>query len=47
VKAFERVGFERVAHLPGFARDRNNVPQDLLLFTADVSTANQPESYLY
>jgi GNAT superfamily N-acetyltransferase len=47
VKAFERVGFERVAHLPGFARDRNNAPQDLLLLAADVSTANQPESYFY
>lgn len=47
VKAFERFGFDRVAHLPGFARDRNNVPQDLLVLSADISTANRPESYFY
>jgi hypothetical protein len=47
VKAFERVGFERVAHLPGFARDRNNVPQDLVVLSADISTENQPETYFY
>ena len=47
VRAFERVGFERMAHLPGFARDQNNTPQDLLLLTADISTANQPETYFY
>ncbi len=47
VRAFERVGFERVAHLPGFARDRSNMPQDLLVLTADISTANQPETYFF
>ncbi len=47
VKAFERVGFERVAHLPGFARDRNNLPQDLLVLSVDISTANQPETYFF
>ena len=47
IKAFERVGFERVAHLPGFARDRNNVPQDLLVLSVDISTANQPETYFF
>jgi len=47
VKAFERIGFERVAHLPGFARDRNNTSQDLLVLTADISTAHQPETYFF
>lgn len=47
VKAFERIGFERVAHLSGFARDRNNTPQDLLVLMADISTANQPETYFF
>src|SRR3990172_5133897 len=47
VRAFERVGFERMAPLPGFARDQNSTPQDLLLLTADISTANQPETYFY
>jgi GNAT superfamily N-acetyltransferase len=47
VKAFERVGFERVAHLPGFARDRKNIPQDLLVLSIDISTANQPETYFF
>lgn len=47
VKAFERIGFERVAHLPGFARDRNSLSQDLLVLSADISTANQPETYFY
>jgi GNAT superfamily N-acetyltransferase len=47
VRAFEQVGFERVAHLPGFARDRTNTPQDLLVLSADISTANQPETYFY
>jgi ribosomal protein S18 acetylase RimI-like enzyme len=47
VKAFERFGFERVALLPGFARDRTNAPQDLLLLSADISMANQPETSFY
>ncbi len=47
VRAFERVGFERVAHLPGFARDRSNVSQDLLVLSVDISTADQPETYFF
>ena len=47
VKAFERVGFERVAHLPGFGRDRSNVPQDLLVLSVDISTADRPETYFF
>jgi len=47
VKAFERVGFERAAHLPGFARDRSDTRQDLLILAADISTANQPETYFF
>jgi hypothetical protein len=47
VRVFERVGFEQVAHLPGFARDRDNEPQDLLVLTADISTATQPETYFF
>lgn len=47
VKAFERAGFERVAHLPRFARDRNNMSQDLLVLSVDISTANRPETYFF
>ncbi len=47
VKAFERVGFERVGCIPGIARDRSNKPQDLLLLVADISTSNSPETDFY
>jgi ribosomal protein S18 acetylase RimI-like enzyme len=47
VRAFERVGFEQVARLPGFVRDRNNTAQDLLMLSADISTAGHPETYFY
>lgn len=47
VTVSEQVGFERAAHLPGFARDRNNAPRDLVALADDLSTASQPETHFF
>lgn len=46
IKTFEKAGFYRVAVLPNFVKDRENMPVDLVVMTKDVKPAHD-EAYEY